>query len=344
MEPEQPKDFKILSIDGGGIKGLFSATVLQEVEKINGSITEHFDMLCGTSTGGLIALALAAGRSAEEVVEFYKEWGPKIFPEPGFIRRKLRDWGLPIPNSRNTDEQLKPAIESIIGDKRMRESNSYLCIPTLSLITSAPWVYKTDHDKTLTRDSDVLMKDAALATAAAPFYLPVATASHLPGSQFVDGGLWANNPALVGLVEACRFFVGPGKPYGKAHILSVASISPAAGRAAGGRSKLSLLLSSKEIFTATLESQQKATDLLIKFIAPSLNFQVEYIRIPSPSISVDHCAFIGLDVANERAIKTLEYYGYTVGQELNTRPDIQAFFDRPALPPTFRQTASKAAA
>ncbi len=61
-------EFKILSIDGGGIKGLFSACVLHEIERANGRLTDHFDMLCGTSTGGLIALGLAAGKLAGEIV------------------------------------------------------------------------------------------------------------------------------------------------------------------------------------------------------------------------------------------------------------------------------------
>jgi predicted acylesterase/phospholipase RssA len=338
------QEFRILSIDGGGFKGLFSACVLREFERTHGSLTGHFDMLCGTSTGGLIALALASGRGAEEIVNFYKVWGPGIFPEPGMVRRFLRRLGLPLTNSRNSDDQLKPAVESILGDKLMREANSYLCIPTISLITSSPWVYKTDHDESLTRDSEMLMKDVALATSAAPFYFPVATTTNVPGGEYVDGGLWANNPALVGLVEAGRFFVGADKPYRKVRILSIASVSPASGRPSGGRRRLSPLFSAKEIFTATLESQQKAADHLIRFIIPSLSFEVDYIRIPSPVVALEHCAFIGLDIANARAIETLEYYGRMVGQEWNTRPEITGFFSAPALPPVFRTIAKGAKA
>jgi hypothetical protein len=336
MENE-PKTFKILSIDGGGIKGLFSATVLSEIERVNGSFAEHFDLLCGTSTGGLIALALAAGRSAQEVTEFYQEWGPKIFPSRNPFYRFLKKRGLLIPNSKNTDEVLKVAIDKIIGNKRMQDSNSYLCIPTLSLINSSPYVYKTDHDVTLNRDAQVLMKDAALATAAAPFYFPVAESEHIPGSAFVDGGLWANNPALVGLVEAARFFVGEGKPYDRVKIFSLASVSPAAGRASGGKRKLSIVFAGAEIFTATLESQQKATEFLIKFLIPSLKFPVEYIRVPSPSVSVNHCAHIGLDNASSRSLKTLEYYGKAVAHEWYARDDIKDFFREKALPPKFRK-------
>lgn len=338
IEDTQKQDvFKVLTIDGGGIKGLFSAKVLSEIERVNGSVAEHFDMLCGTSTGGLIALALAAGRSAAEIVEFYRVWGPQIFPERNAIYRFLRKRGLLITNSRNSDKVLTKAVDSIIGDKRMQDSNSYLCIPTLSLINTAPYVFKTDHDATLNRDAEVLMKDAALATAAAPFYFPVATPSHLAGGEFVDGGLWANNPALIGLIEAGRFFVGEGKPYKKLKIFSLASISPAAGRAAGGKRRLRVPFSVKEVFTATLESQQKATEFAVKFLIPSLKFPVDYIRIPSPAVSVEHSAHIELDSANQRSLQTLEYYGIGLGSEWNSAPEIKAFFADKALPPKFRK-------
>ena len=76
------KTFKILSIDGGGIKGIYSIAVLARLEQATGKrIIDCFDLICGTSTGGLIALLLAAGYSATEIVEFYKENASIIFPK-----------------------------------------------------------------------------------------------------------------------------------------------------------------------------------------------------------------------------------------------------------------------
>ena len=75
------KPFKILSIDGGGIKGLYSASVIARLEEKSGRKSgECFDMICGTSTGGIIALGLASGKSAQELVDLYYEQGNKIFP------------------------------------------------------------------------------------------------------------------------------------------------------------------------------------------------------------------------------------------------------------------------
>lgn len=77
---EGKKTFKILCIDGGGIKGLYSAQVLAKFEEcFNTKLSDHFDLICGTSTGGIIALAVSAKILMSEVVRFYEEYGPKIF-------------------------------------------------------------------------------------------------------------------------------------------------------------------------------------------------------------------------------------------------------------------------
>jgi hypothetical protein len=335
MGSEQLQDFKILSIDGGGIKGLFSARVLSEIEAQHGSLTEHFDMLCGTSTGGLIALALAAGKSASEVVEFYREWGPRIFPT-GRIGRMFRDLRFYVAGGKYGDENLKLAVSHILGEKRMCEANSYLCIPTVNLTTASPWVFKTDHDASLTRDSNIPMADVALATAAAPFYFPVAVSPSVPGGYYVDGGLWANNPAFVGLLEACKFFAGPGRRYDRVRILSVPSATPNAGRSAGGRRRLSLLASGKEISTVAFETQQKSAENFIRMLETSLRVPFDYVRVSPPSISVEHSRILGLDIATREAIDTLLSLGQSVGQVWKSQPQVVSFFRAPTAQPVFR--------
>lgn len=337
------KSFKVLSLDGGGIKGLFTATILAEFEKKHGSIAEHFDLLCGTSTGGLIALALAAGKTAEEIVKFYIEWGPQIFPERNFAVRYLKEKGLLFPNSRNTDQVLRRSVASIVGQKQMQDSNSYLCIPTLSFSNASPYIFKTDHD-TLSRDAEVSMLDAALATAAAPFYFPVAMADGNEGAEFVDGGLWANNPSLIGLIEAARFFVGEHKPYDKLQLLSVSTLSPTIGYPTKGKRKLRLVSAAPaRIFKATLESQQRATERAVEFLVPALNFPVEYTRIPSPALSAEHSAIIDLDNAAATSLKTLKFYGETVAHDWWRKPEILAFFRERAAPPVFPKVPAHSA-
>lgn len=335
MENAQIQDFKILSIDGGGVKGLFSACVLREIEAQYGSLTEHFDMLCGTSTGGLIALALAGGKSASEIVDFYRDWGPRIFPT-GKLGRKLRDLRFYVAGGKFGDENLKKAATHILGEKRICDANSYLCIPTVNLTTASPWVFKTDHDTTLTRDSNIPMLDVALATSAAPFYFPVAVSSSVPGGYYVDGGLWANNPAFVGLLEAMKFFVGQGKRYKRLRILSIPSASPKAGRSAGGRRRLSLLSSGKEISTVAFETQQKSAENFIRMLEVPFKDSFDYVRVAPPSISVEHSRILGLDIATREALDTLSLLGQTVGQEWKSKPQVASFFNALAPKPVFR--------
>lgn len=332
---ERPR-FKILSIDGGGYKGLYSACVLHEIERFNKSLSAHFDLIVGTSVGGLIALALAAGRTAQEIKQFFLDEGGAIFPQGSWFERKRRVVQQVFWRGKYVDKGLRTALEKILGETRMREANSYLCIPSLNLPTLSPFVFKTDHDPFLTRDSDLRMADVARATSAAPTYLPVAEIAEFPGHQFADGGLWANNPSLVGLVEAFRFFVGPGKGYSGVDLLSLGTVDDAKPRSVTRPTALSILSGGMEILTATLATQERAVALQVNFLKDALCAPVTYVRIPSPSISPDHFPDIGLDVVTEAAQKTLLMYGIREGQTWNTRPEIQKFFATPADPPVFR--------
>ena len=332
---EPLRTFKILSLDGGGYKGLYTACVLHEIEKFNKSLAMHFDLICGTSVGGLISLALAAGRTAEEIKTFFLTKGTVIFPQGSWLERRRRALKQFAIDGKYRDDGLRTAIESILGQSMMRDANSYLCIPTLNLPTLSPFVFKTDHDYELTRDSDIPMVDVARATSAAPTYLPVAEIDSFPGYQFADGGLWANNPSLVGIIEAFRFFVGPGKRYNKVKLLSIGTVDDSKPRSITRPTKLSVINGGREILTATLAAQERAIAFQVKFLKDVLSSPVEYVRIPSPSISPDHLPDIGLDVVTETSKKTLLMYGSRAGHEWNRESEITSFFDEPASPPVF---------
>ncbi len=116
--------FQILSLDGGGLRGIFSASALAQLEAdFHTTILRHFDLVAGTSTGGLIALGLAAGRSPQDIVDFYLEHGQQIFPTSGWARaRRLRRPYRPAP--------LRSALEEILGDLTLGESPVRLAIPS----------------------------------------------------------------------------------------------------------------------------------------------------------------------------------------------------------------------
>ena len=187
--------FQILSLDGGGIKGLFSAAMLAFLEEDHGvSIKEHFDLIVGTSTGGIVALGLGLGMEPREIVHFYVEEGPSIFPElkAAKIRQLYRTKFDVVP--------LENALKECFGDMLLGDSTKRLVIPSYNIGEDDVYLFKTPHHERLKRDYKVPVWKVALATSAAPTYFP--SCQKVDHIRLVDGGVWANNPTMVGIVEA----------------------------------------------------------------------------------------------------------------------------------------------
>lgn len=190
--------FQILALDGGGYRGMFAAAVLECLEADLGiSVRDHFDLIAGTSTGGIIALGLGAGLSPAEIASFYLEHGAEIFP--GRISRAARR----VLASKYSSDSLRDALEQVLGDRTLGESRVPLVIPSYDLTNDEVYVFRTPHAPRLLRDHRELMVDVALATSAAPTYLP---AHQLRGLRLIDGGVWANNPTMVAVAEAVNTF------------------------------------------------------------------------------------------------------------------------------------------
>ena len=187
--------FQILSLDGGGIKGIFSAAVLTHLEEdLQIKIADHFNLITGTSTGGIIALCLGLGMRPEDIVRFYVDKGPLIFPDA--MAKKIRScW-----RNKFNPEPLKSALKECFGDKVLGESRNRLVIPSYNIGEDDVYLFKTPHHERLRRDYKVAFWKVAMATSAAPTYFPsFREVNHL---RLVDGGVWANNPTMIGIVEA----------------------------------------------------------------------------------------------------------------------------------------------
>ena len=194
---------RILAIDGGGIKGVFPASFLVTVEDtIEDNIANYFDLIVGTSTGGIIALGLGLGLSAKELLAFYEEHGPTIFKG----NRGLR-WLRWFGTSKYSTAPLEDALRSCFGDKRLADSEKRLVIPSLNLENGKVYIYKTAHHPRLERDYKEKAVDVALATASAPTYFP--THRSVEGIPLIDGGMWANNPVGMAVVEAITLLDWP---------------------------------------------------------------------------------------------------------------------------------------
>ena len=194
---------RILTIDGGGIKGVFPAAFLATVEDaIERSVADYFDLIVGTSTGGIIALGLGLGLSAKELLAFYEEHGPTIFKG----NRGLR-WLRWLGTSKYSKTPLENALKSCFGDKRLGDSKKRLVIPSLNLENGEVHIYKTAHHSRLEMDYKESAVDVAMATASAPTYFP--THRSITGIPLIDGGVWANNPVGMSVVEAITLLDWP---------------------------------------------------------------------------------------------------------------------------------------
>lgn len=203
------QQFNILSLSGGGIRGLFTVSVLAEFEKyicdelgISGderehySIANHFDMICGTSIGGLIALALSNGATARHIQKVMKEERLNIFPKNQFdILGSLKKLTKPSYKVK----PLKKALENLLGESTIGQLSKYVLIPAISYTNGQVRAFKTPHHPYLRTDYKLSLVDVALATSAAPTYFPI---HQIEDERFVDGGLAANSPVLMGIFEA----------------------------------------------------------------------------------------------------------------------------------------------
>ncbi len=178
--------FRILALDGGGIKGIFPAAVLAGLEReyLEGrSAGDYFDLIAGTSTGGILALGLGAGMTADEVLRMYLEQGHRVFPskERGFAGRARR-----LVSAQYDRGPLDELLNQRLGDKTLRESRHRLLVPSTEGCNGEVWVFKTPHHPDYKLDGDERMSSVAAARSAAPTYF---TPFEQGGYTYLDGGV-----------------------------------------------------------------------------------------------------------------------------------------------------------
>lgn len=264
--------FRILSLDGGGVKGAYTAAVLASIEDASGKrIAEHFDLIAGASTGGILALGLGLGLSASELLEFYEARGAAIFPSTGIIAgiwRRVRQTFAP----KHSAEALNNALVEVFGGRRLGDSRQRLVIPAYDAVAGNVHVFKTAHDARVLEDYKRTAVDVARATSAAPLFLPLFTSSW--GQQFLDGGLWANCPSTVAILEAIGVLCIPLE---RIDVLSIGTTDAAfapARRAAGGGILQYRLGIIKLISQAQARASWAQTMLLTKRTAMRINAPV----------------------------------------------------------------------
>jgi len=189
---------RVLAIDGGGIRGLIPALLLTELERRAGRRTfEMFDLIAGTSTGGILACALCAPDPlpASDIVELYTVEGPKIFDRSLFQRIRSADGLL---DEKYDDAALDRALERFLEHKRLAATRPDLIVPSYDTALPGPYFFKTTKAKETPEADDFPLSIVAHATSAAPTYFEAVEAGE---KALVDGGVFATNPAMCALAE-----------------------------------------------------------------------------------------------------------------------------------------------
>jgi predicted acylesterase/phospholipase RssA len=327
-------EFKILSLDGGGIKGLYAAILLAQIEEKTGKpIGEHFDMLCGTSTGGLLALGITRGIPCKQIARFYEEHGPLIFPYEGWIMRKMRCVGQICIGTKYNNNKLKAALKELLGDyQTMEDANHILCIPSFNITKGRPTVFKKPFGH-YHRDGRFKMIEVGLATSAAPTYLP---AAFIEGDLFVDGGIFNNNPSMIGYTEAMDHFVGEDKPntpkgikYKSVSMLSIGVPDEEIGENPFISAKRSFLSWKHKLVGTAIKGSDYITGYQVKKLIELGGGS--YYRLDPPPLSTTQFKHINMDKTSKQAIQILTSYGQDVGDDYTSSKwsELSNFFNNP---------------
>ena len=332
---EQIKPYRVLSLDGGGMRGLYTASVLKSLSErfcksSKKDIGKGFDLIVGTSTGGILATGLVVGIPIDEIMEIYSTTGRDIFtnPKPNNSNRLKKYWWA-FKNRRkpaNSNISLLKVLNRIFEDETIGEVYKRrgigLCIQAIKLVDCSPRVFKTPHNPEKYADNERKLVDVCLATSAAPIIFPVASIPEpsvkKTQEHFIDGGLWANNPTLIGLIEALEL----SEKDQQIEIISIGTCPVFSGKTLDEKS-LDRGIADWEygvdIFDLSGNAQSISVDFICKFLEKNLKKlgkQVHIYRLPQKHLSPTQAKIIGLDKASKEACDTLMVLGIEDGKQI----------------------------
>ncbi|MCM2453723.1 CBASS cGAMP-activated phospholipase [Agrobacterium vitis] len=322
--------FQILSLSGGGFLGLYTASVLAEIERRTGRpLADSFDLIAGTSVGGIIGLGLSAGCSAAEIKQAFLDEGDKIFspkrPASNFLSTGARILSG-LPKSRYDSAPLRSIIERIVGfDTRMSDLRRPTIIPAVNLTKGGPKVFKTGHHPRFIIDWQLKGVDVALATSAAPTYFPI----HQIGTElYADGGMFANSPDLIALHEAETFLEVERE---NVRVLSVGTTTTAFAFSASAGRKLGSYgwFKNERLPSVMIGSQQALTDDMMRHVIADRYVRIDRAQPP------DQQAELALDCASPIAKRDLQSAAASSIAEISSNRMLHDMLDHVAPEFTF---------
>lgn len=317
----EKRPLRVLSINGGGMRGLYTSTYLSElakqfakrrkVERLD--MGKGFDLIVGTSTGGIIACALAAGISLDEVTCLYRQYGKEIFPmkmPKNFLNAILQVYFRPkcIASGSAT---LERELDKKFGDMTMgqvyKQRGIALAVPAIEMSRHRSWVFKTSHLDGR-RDDDFRLVDVCLSTSAAPLYLSMARIKNTTDPNhnrvFIDGGLWANNPVLIGMIDALQMT----KDEDRIEIFSVGTCERPPGDVLDANSMdrgLKQWGFGSKVVEIALDAQEAAYKNMARILAQYVKRDCVIVPFPHGKIPANAMRFLKLDETSEEGMKAL---------------------------------------
>lgn len=203
---EPSTEFRILSLAGGGYLGLYTACVLAHLEDRAGEpLGRRFDLIAGTSVGGILAVALAFEIPMAKIKDLFLEHGTAIFSSRGLPTNavaKLRDLSRAVLGPKYNGVALAKALSTHLGKQTLADAKHAIVVPAVDVTRSRTKIFKTPHASGSRGDEDIRAASVAMATSAAPAYFP---SVRVADALYADGGLFAVAPDQVAMHEATHF-------------------------------------------------------------------------------------------------------------------------------------------
>lgn len=320
--------YHVLALSGGGYRSLYTATVLAELETLLGRpLASHFDLICGTSAGGMLTLGLAAEIPAHELKVLFEVQGSRIFGSRSLPRRLLGFWLTAKHDSAGLREVLTERFKgTTIGDLKHR-----VLVPAVNYSTGRGQFFKTPHHPSFELDHRMKIVDVALATAAAPVYFPLARNDR---GVFADGGLVGNAPGLLGLHEV-KTFLAPNQD-ALIRVLSIGTMTIGATVRGGACLDRGFGKWRGELFDLVISVQESSVDDMLQQTLGNNYVQIDDKATPDQSKDVK-----ALDRVSIGATNTLKDRGKHAAQRALGDPHFQPFRAHQAGAPIFYHGPNK---
>lgn len=318
------KPFRVLSLDGGGMRGLYTAALLTRLTELFNKdhskpfpdLGKGFDLICGTSTGSILACGLAAGVPIDTLKDIYIKEGLKIFPSP-MPEPQKPDFYLWVAkhafvNSGDREELIK-ALKFVFQDKTFesvyKERGIALLITAVEAHKFIHKIFRTPHNPRDIDEGEYKIFEVVLSSSMAPILFPVNKVEFRDAEEYyVDGGIWANNPALLGMIEALKMVEDKDRPI---EIISAGTCN----RLVGSKSDLETLswgmlkwASGMRLMELLLSSQGTGYTYMANFFADyltGLGRRVKVIRLGELVKTPEEFSVIHVDRADKEAVDTM---------------------------------------